>query len=213
MPIGAAMMGFGNVNVGTYANRGVESDTFNWEFINTVISLNGVSTILTYPTPAGTANSGNYTGNVRTVERVLQTDYGTILPSGETYCLKMSSVASYTTTGSNGVSYGPATHTADTVSLVEGDIVEFNWKCYSLNNKGYKLYSYLLDKNTGDTINLCNLSGNSVTEWDLVTKTIAAGEEGEYYTVFVSGFYDTNAGTAAAASFNTVILLDNLIVK
>jgi len=210
MPIGAAMMGFVNVNVGTYANRGFESGTFNWDFINNQVSLNGGSTILSYPTPAGPASSGTYTNN-RSVEKVLQSDFGASLPSGEAHCIKLNCAASYT--GSNGVSFGPVAHTTSKVSLVEGDIVSYSWKCHAVNGKGYRAFSYLLNGNTGSAVVLQNVSGNTTTEWAEYSRTMLSGEAGEYYFVFIGGFYDTNTGASAPAIFNTIILLDNLVVK
>ena len=96
---------------------------------------------------------------------------------------------------SYGTIKGPAVISDDPVSLNQGDIVSFDWTAQS-GGDAYDAYGYLLNVDTGSTINLLDRTGANygVVDSDTESVTIGAGQDGDYKFVFVAGSFDATGG-------------------
>jgi Ca2+-binding RTX toxin-like protein len=95
-----------------------------------------------------------------------------------------------------GVIRGPYVYSNSTVVLQQGDSVSFAWKALS-GGDAYDAYGYLLNVSTGATINLLDQTaadGGTSTDWATVSRTIGAGQAGEYRFVFIAGSFDASGG-------------------
>lgn len=111
------------------------------------------------------------------------------------------------TIDSFGVAHGPYLVSNDPVQLNAGDTVSFDWKAMQVvGGDDYDVYAYLLNVNTGATVELLNDTGK-ITNW--VTTTQAVSAAGAYKFVFVSGTYDASGGRAAGAT----LYIDNVTVN
>ena len=82
------------------------------------------------------------------------------------------------------VLHGPYVISDNAVTLAVGDSVQFDWLATGAGDD-YDVFGYLLDKNTGQTIDLLDSYGSSGN--GTVNKSIAAGQAGDYNFVFISG--------------------------
>ena len=101
-----------------------------------------------------------------------------------------------------GIAHGPAVISDQSVRIIAGSTVEFWWRAYG-STDAYDIYGYLLNIDTGSTIELINETGpndTGLTSWALSSKIIPAGISGDYKFVFVSGSYDFTGGQAYGAS-------------
>jgi|GEM_PF-855504 len=113
-----------------------------------------------------------------------------------------------TTTNGGDIVHGPYVVSDSTVTLSSGDSVSFDWKAEG-GGDAYDIYAYLLNVDTGETIQLLNSTGNSTgatTSWATSTTTVSTA--GTYKFVFVSGTFDYSFGKAAGAS----LYIDNITV-
>ena len=120
-------------------------------------------------------------------------------------------------TGQFGQAHGPYIVSKSPVSLKAGDQVSFDWlasdatfaqngSLSSGNGDAFDVYGYLLDVNTGDTIELINKHSNNenynmASTTGFQTETTTVSQEGDYKFVFISGSYDASGGTRAGGSF------------
>jgi hypothetical protein len=91
---------------------------------------------------------------------------------------------------------GPYLYSNSTVALQAGDQLSFAWRALS-GGDAYDAYGYLVNVNDGSTITLLDQTGTDggqSTNWATVSRTIAAGEQGVYRFVFISGSYDASGG-------------------
>ncbi len=95
------------------------------------------------------------------------------------------------------VVHGPYMISDSTVDLQGGDSVSFKWQAQG-GSDNYDIYAYLLNVDNGNTIELVRSSGTS-SAFSTVSKNIAAGQDGNYKFVFVSGTHDLSGGRAAGA--------------
>lgn len=102
--------------------------------------------------------------------------------------------------------HGPYVISDNAVSLQAGDSVQFDWLATGAGDD-YDVYGYLLDKNTGQIIELLDQNGNSGN--GTVLKNIGAGQAGDYNFVFISGTHDASGGLLAGAEF----FIDNIVVN
>ena len=98
--------------------------------------------------------------------------------------------------------------------MASGDIVSFDWKASSavfeggrlLANGGdaFDVFGYLLDVDTGDTIELINKHSYNQNYFmsSFQTEDITMNRPGNYKFVFISGTYDGTGGQWAGGSFN-----------
>ncbi|MBL4919002.1 DUF4347 domain-containing protein [Szabonella alba] len=101
-----------------------------------------------------------------------------------------------------GVIRGPYVYSEGTVVLQQGDSVSFAWKALS-GGDAFDAYGYLLNVQTGETITILDQTGtqaNQETAWATVSRSVGAGQEGEYRFVFITGSYDLTGGTLVGAS-------------
>ena len=102
-----------------------------------------------------------------------------------------------TTDQGGDVVHGPYVISDDSVSLLAGDRVLFDWRARN-GSDAFDVYAYLLEETTGVTQELLNVTGNGNTAWATQDVTVAAA--GDYKYVFVAGTFDETFGRAAGAS-------------
>ncbi len=102
--------------------------------------------------------------------------------------------------------HGPYVISDNAVTLAAGDSVSFDWEANYVTDD-YDVFGYLLDKNTGQVIELLDSTGT--TGSGTVTKSIGVGQDGDYNFVFISGTYDASGLFAAGAEF----YIDNITVN
>ena len=104
------------------------------------------------------------------------------------------------------VAHGPYVISDNAVTLAAGDSVSFDWQANYVDDD-YDVYGYLLDKNTGQVVELLDSNGRSGT--GTVNKSIGVGQDGDYNFVFISGTYDESGFFVAGAEF----FIDNITVN
>lgn len=195
----------GNFIEGSLDTGTTPATILGWKVFLRRVRLNGLDNIEGQPTPNDSTkpaqspgDNNNFTGGYLAE---LSTDIPSGLPAGAR------SMRLYHSSGSS-VSYaiihGPylVCDVNNTTALEAGDVIKFYWKAAG-GDDAYDIYAYLLNVNTGATIELINETGSSAgaaTPWAAVTKTITAGQDGTYKFVFVSGSFDFTGGTVLGAS-------------
>lgn len=99
-----------------------------------------------------------------------------------------------------GIVYGPYLTSDSAASLAVGDHAIFWWRAAG-GADAYNIYAYLLEINTGATIELLNTTGanlSAATSWAKVEQTINTA--GTYRFVFISGTWDQTGGQYLGAS-------------
>jgi hypothetical protein len=134
-------------------------------------------------------------------------------PSGETQCIRLTmGTPTFGVVPAGAIMYGPAVYSDFSVPFAAGDTVKFWWKALA-GGDAYNIYSYLVNQQTGSTIQLLDVTGPNVnqgTEWAEVSKIIQAGDQGNYSFVFIAGSWDSTFGTVIGGE----LLLDNIqIIK
>lgn len=86
-----------------------------------------------------------------------------------------------------------------------GESVSFDWKA-SGDNDAFDVYSYLLNVDTGDTIELLNETQQLAGSTNFVNKKTTVNTTGNYKFVFINGTYDATGGLALGAS----MFIDNV---
>ncbi len=214
---------FGLAGVAQFNNGDFESDPLGstvisgWNTYNTTIRL-GVDSIggyltpidLTYPANvqvgcnklAGTGCDGQGTAGFvagTTLTTKLVGDVASVLDG--TRSVEMFSQGS---SPSYGIVRGPYIVSAGTVSLAGDDQVSFKWKALG-GSDAFDVYGYLLNVNTGSTIQLLNATGGTngfgaTAPWTAAAKLIPTGTPmAEYKFIFVSGTWDESGGRALGA--------------
>lgn len=112
-----------------------------------------------------------------------------------------------TTAAGGDIVHGPYVVSDSTVTLSSGDSVSFDWKAQG-GSDAYDIYAYLLNVDTGSTIQLLNQTGVGTSSTAWATKTTNINTAGTYKFVFVSGTFDETFGQAAGAS----LYIDNIVV-
>jgi autotransporter-associated beta strand protein len=208
----------GVAGVAQFNNGNFESDALGatvisgWNAYNSAIRL-GVDSIGGYVTPtdltypisvqsgcnkvAGTGCDGVGTGFVMTTKLVSDVASG----ADGSRSVEMYSNG---TSPSFGIVRGPYIVSAGTVSLAGDDKVSFKWKAQG-GSDAFDVYGYLLDVNSGRTIELLNATGGTngfgaTAPWTASAKILATGTPmAEYKFVFVSGTWDQSGGRALGA--------------
>ena len=116
--------------------------------------------------------------------------------------------SSMTTSSGGDVVHGPYVVSKDSVFISAGSTVSFDWRAQG-GSDAYDVFAYILDVNSGRTVELLNLTGSGTQDsgWSTVTHTLA--NEGNYKFVFASGTFDESFGKAAGAS----LFIDNIEVS
>jgi flagellin len=102
-----------------------------------------------------------------------------------------------TSSAGGDVIHGPYIISNDSVSLVAGDKVTFNWKAAN-GADAFDVYAYLLNTADGSTVELLDETANGSTEWAAAEVTVNTA--GDYKFVFVAGTFDYTFGRALGAS-------------
>jgi hypothetical protein len=190
---------------------GATSTTAGWTVYKQQIRLQGVDSIGGFPTPTDSTKPGVSPGdNTDAVGFNYSAALDTSLPSDLSSPTQSIRLISDGTSVSYGIIHGPYLISNNPVQLEAGDIATFYWKAEG-GSDAYDIYAYLLNVDTGATIELINETGSSpgaTTPWAQVTKTILVSEVGNYKFVFVSGSFDFTGGTALGAS----LYVTNIII-
>ena len=93
----------------------------------------------------------------------------------------------------------------DAAYISAGESVSFDWKA-SGDNDAFDVYSYLLNVDTGDTIELLNETQQYKATTNFVNKSTTVNTTGNYKFVFINGTYDATGGLALGAS----MFIDNV---
>jgi flagellin-like hook-associated protein FlgL len=127
-------------------------------------------------------------------------------------------------TASFAQAHGPYITSQAPVKLEMGDTVSFDWQAGDAtfgsgntlipnNGDSFDVYGYLLDVDTGATIELINKHSNfegyrMKNTTGFITETVNITQNGNYKFVFISGSFDASGGTRAGGSFT----IDNINV-
>jgi hypothetical protein len=194
-----------------FTNGGFEDGTITgWTVINQNIVLNGGSTILGYPTPAGRASVFPVQINSSKTASVTTDVY----PGNGSYSLFLGTGLQIIAAGF-GTVYGPAIYSNNPVSVAAGSVLTFWWKGQnvppSAGGDAYSVFGYMLNPINGATIKILedtSPSANNVTVWKQETKTFTAGQAGIYHFIFIAGSYDATGGTFVGGALS----VDNISI-
>jgi hypothetical protein len=234
MFIGGSRLGFrfrypgGQPGADQYPNGGFEDNLTEWTMVNNRFFFNSSGRSPTVingiaapanptPNPYGSPgdvygnNSQSYNGRI-----ALHNEGGGIGSPPPDGGLKCVALQSYAVQGGEGGSlYGPYFYSNNAVFANVGDTIEFYWRAYSdpnpQLNDAYAARAYAFNT-FGNIIFLLNDSAavrGTATSWTKYERTIAAGEEGAYYFVFVCGSWDQTYGTVVGSS----LLVDNVKLR
>jgi len=184
-----------------------DGTTTGWTVLNQSLALNGLSTILGYPTPAGrvsvlTNNSGQTASVVSDAA-----------PGSGAKSLSL-------TTGSHvivasGTIYGPAIYSNNPVVITAASILTFYWKginvAPSLGGDAYSVFGYLLNPLNGNTITILadtSPSATNIVVWKRETITFTEAQAGVYHFVFLAGSFDATGGTVVGGGLQ----VDNILI-
>ena len=195
----------GNFDQGSLNTATAPASILGWKVFLQRVRLNGLDSIEGWSTPTDSTKPGPAPGDNNSFSGTylaqLSSDVPAGLPAGSR------SMRLYHGSGSSvpyAIIHGPylVCDVNNTVPLEAGDLIKFYWKAAG-GSDAYDIYAYLLNVNTGATIELADDTGNSdsaTTAWTLVSRTITAAQAGTYKFVFVSGTYDFTGGQVLGAS-------------
>ncbi|MFY9089047.1 DUF4347 domain-containing protein [Arcobacter aquimarinus] len=203
----------GNFSDTTATQTGTVVDISGWTIYlqQLMLGQNGVagtSTIDGWATPIDSTPTPSNPNNPSQVSR--GDDY---TPSGPVYSYAFEDGAlrlyssGMTTAAGGDIVHGPYVVSDSTVTLSSGDSVSFDWKAKG-GDDAYDIYAYLLNVDTGATVELLNQTGIGTSETAWATKNTNINTAGTYKFVFVSGTFDETFGQAAGAS----LYIDNIVV-
>lgn len=125
------------------------------------------------------------------------------IPNNASYTYSLSSglqlISNMSTASGGDIVHGPYTVSQESVYLSAGSTVSFDWRAQG-GSDAYDVYAYLVDIDSGSTIELLNKTGSGTQDsgWETVSNLINI--EGNYKFVFASGTFDESFGRAAGAS-------------
>jgi flagellin-like hook-associated protein FlgL len=171
-----------------------------WDIIEQVIIF-GTDSIAGHATPSDTVANGtdqNTPSNAGSMEVTPSTAQKT--EGSQSVRLTSSGI---TTNAGYDTVRGPALVSQESLAMKVGDAVSFDWLAQG-GADDYDVYAYLLNVDTGETVEILNDTGTTTT-WQSESLTIA--EEGTYKFIFVGGTYDASGGLAAGAQ----LFVDNIV--
>jgi hypothetical protein len=192
----------GDFASGSLVDNGATSTTDGWTVYQSAIRLNGLDNIAGKPTPADNAVPAGPGDNTPPLNFTFTTQFSTDLPPGYAEPKRSLQLASSGYSAGYGVIHGPYAVGNDSINLEVGDKVDFWWRAAG-SADAYDIYAYLLNVDTGATINLINDTGaasETTTVWAQEVRTISAGQAGDYKFIFVSGSFDFTGGAFLGAS-------------
>lgn len=223
MPSGAARLGFRFVNaspplpnpeepIEQFPNLGFEQGITGWTVANTRIRFGGLSTLAGYPTP--TDPNPNQYGSGDTTQVFTLPSFRYALdtvdkpPSGEVQSMHLyMGDPQIGVIDASAAMYGPAIYSNFFVNFNAGDSCSFDWKALP-GVDAYSIFAYMVEKDTGNYVNLLRSWGadsTSGTTWSTTTATIPT--TGSYKFVFVAGSWDSTGGTVIGGQ----MLIDNIV--
>ena len=125
------------------------------------------------------------------------------IPNNASYTYSLSSglqlISNMSSASGGDIVHGPYTVSQESVYLSAGSTVSFDWRAQG-GSDAYDVYAYLVDIDSGSTIELLNKTGSGTQDsgWETVSNLIDI--EGNYKFVFASGTFDESFGRAAGAS-------------
>ncbi|MBS7805921.1 hypothetical protein KIH24_15210 [Rhizobiales bacterium TNE-4] len=155
----------------------------------------GASNIAGFPTPSDPTPTPTGSG-------VSAGDDRAPLSANYTYSLASQDarlVSNMTTAAGGDVVHGPVLVSDSSVYMDSNSSVSFKWRAVG-GADAYDVYAYLLNVDTGATVQLLDATGTGTTDtgWQTVTTNVTT--PGNYKFVFVSGTFDYTFGQAAGAS-------------
>ena len=196
-------VGFSN---GDFESNSVgDTSITGWTVGNTRVTLDGLTDIGGWPTPTDAtkpASSGGDTVAMTAGQFSTQVVVSDDASRGDK-SLQLESTNAMVSSG-YGIIHGPYIISNDSTSLASGDTVSFDWRAQG-GQDSYDVYAYLLNVDTGSTINLLDETGSS-SSWSTASITMPANSDGNYKFVFVSGTFDATGGQALGAR----LFLDNI---
>lgn len=99
-----------------------------------------------------------------------------------------------------GTAYGPALTSTNTVGVIAGDSVAFDWRGISTTD-AYSIYAYLVNVDNGLTFTLLRATNATVASTSWATSSTVVSVSGDYKFVFVAGCWDSTLGRAIGAQF------------
>ena len=182
------------------------SSITGWDIVEQVIIF-GTDTIAGHTTPTDTVSTGtdqNTPNNPGSME---------VTPSSAQYSegsqsVRLTSTGITTQAGYDTVR-GPALVSQESLNMKVGDTMSFDWRAQG-GGDAYDVYAYLLNVDTGETVEILNDTGTTpgaTTNWTTENHTIA--KEGTYRFVFVGGTFDATGGQAAGAQ----LFVDNIVAS
>ena len=196
-----------------YENGNFEADlagstvAAGWQTFNQRIRLGGADSIAGFATPPDTLAAPRGAGETVYLNTINASTYTTQLVNTGVAArgLAMQLQSSSVTIDAYGVLHGPYVVSEKAVRFNAGDSVSFDWKAQG-GADDFDVYAYLLNEDTGQTIELLNQTG-SFKDWGTVQKTVNTA--GNFKFVFVSGTYDASGGRAAGAR----LFIDNVAIQ
>jgi flagellin-like hook-associated protein FlgL len=175
-----------------------------WDIVEQVIIF-GTDTLAGHATPAdpvGTGTDQNTPSNAGSME---------VTPSSAqasegSQSVRLTSTGITTAAGFDTVR-GPALISQDQLPMKTGDTMSFDWRAQG-GGDAYDVYAYLLNVDTGATVEILNDTGataGATTNWSSESATIP--EDGTYRFIFVGGTFDASGGKAAGAQ----LFVDNVV--
>jgi plastocyanin len=220
MPIGASRLGFWFVPssppdpedpVEQFTNLGFEEGISGWTVAATRIRFNGLSLLAGFPTPTDPDPQGAGAGDAIVVNTMPTFRYllNTVdkPPLGQVQSMHLiMGDPQEGQVNAFGALYGPAIYSNFYVNFNAGDQVAFDWRARPLSD-AYTVFAYMIEKDTGNVINLLRSwgqSSSSGTSW--TTTTVNVTTTGAYKFVFVAGSWDRTGGTIIGGE----MLIDNI---
>ncbi len=190
-------------NASVTSSVGTVTEIPGWKIVRARVDL-GSTAIETFTSPSdptgavSTAGSspGTYTGDSSAATMTFTSSFvsgaGNLTSSSDT-AVRLASTGNSTPYG---IVRGPYLVSTSSVDLQAGDTVSFKWAA-SGTGDAYDVYAYLLNTSDGSTIQLLDGTGvGSSSTFATETKTVSAGQDGNYKFVFVSGTFDYSGGQA-----------------
>lgn len=180
------------------------SSITGWDIVEQVIIF-GTDTIAGYATPTDAVSTGtdqntpNNPGSMEVTPSSAQASEGS-------QSVRLTSTGINTQAGFDTVR-GPALVSQESLNMKVGDSMSFDWRAQG-GGDAYDVYAYLLNVDTGETVEILNDTGatpGATTNWTTESHTIA--KEGTYRFIFVGGTFDASGGRAAGAQ----LFVDNIV--
>ncbi|NBV89084.1 MAG: hypothetical protein EBR88_06180, partial [Betaproteobacteria bacterium] len=189
--------------LGPLTAQGADFSLDGWTVYNQQVRLDGLSSVAGWPTPSDASDPfGAPSSDTSTLASGFNgsVSLGTANPSP--------GGGSYLTIGTNGITssagyaviHGPYLVNDQPVEIPAGSTVQFDWRA-SGGGDAYDVFAYLVNVDTGGTIELLNSTGaNAGVQTAWATQSVTVPSQGRYKFVFVSGTWDASGGRALGAN-------------